>query len=188
MNKSTKEKLQIWIGVIGALFTMAMSIWSFVTALNSYNKLNEIKGDYEVHINHWESQPLLDIKLIAAGDSCPSGYEGSQVSNDRNALQTIGQFPGSTAWCDCADAGYIWTYQYTQYRCYCGCCGRTYNGTTYYTTTWGAGSCSGEANSAGCSSEDRQQTAIETWITQQGSCHTNASNAGLLLIHQLLLI
>ena len=178
MSKTFKEKFQIWIGVIGALFTMGMSIWSFTTALNSYNKLNEIKGDYEVHIKHWESQPLIDIKLIAAGDSCPSGYEEGEVSNDRNALQTIGQFPGSLVWCDCADAGYIWTYQYTQFRCYCGCCGQSYNGTTYYTTSWGAGACSDNAIRAGCSTEDRQQTATETWSTQQGTCHRNATNAG----------
>eukprot|EP01084_Bolivina_argentea_P259940 438828_1 len=177
LDERTKQKISIAIAVIGAFFTMGMSIASFITANKSYSYLNEIKGDYEVHIIHWDSLPLLDVQIIGPDDACNWGYELAEISNSRNALQTIGEFPGSKAWCDCRDGGFDYTYTYTKFWCECGS-GKTYNGTTYYSTSPGAGSCSDKAIKARCETDYKLANATETWYTQQDYCHTNASLAG----------
>ena len=131
MVEVNKQCISKWIYIVGAIFTMGMSIYSFVTALNSYNYLSEIQGDYQDTITHWESLPLIDVKVVNPSENCPINYESGIVSNSRTALQTIGQFPGSLWWCDCALNGFQWTYTYYQYRCYCGNGKTDNNGTTY---------------------------------------------------------
>jgi len=177
MDQEAKDKCKLWFGVAGAIVTMGMSISSFVTAQNSYSVLQEIQGDYTVHITHWESLPIIDIQVVGPADACPSGYDEPAVSNDRNALQTIGEFPGSTGWCECGDNGFVWTYTFWQYWCDCGS-GKQFNGTWYYTSSPGSGRCSEKADDAGCVDASQLATAQELWITQSGFCHSNASSAG----------
>ena len=101
LTPEEKKKSKI-ILVIGVIVSIGMSIYSFVNVYLTYLELVEIKDDYLTLINHWESKPVTDIKLIEYTDdtSCPTGYkEGIVKDNDRKVDQTIGKWPGKYKIC-----------------------------------------------------------------------------------------
>ena len=84
-----------WILLFTALYTIVMSISSFATTVESYNKLKEIENDYGDQITHWDSPSLIDVELVDVGSNCPTGYVEGTAGEDRTTSNLLGDFPGT---------------------------------------------------------------------------------------------
>ena len=182
---------------------MVMSIWSFASANKAYSLLKKVKGDYEIHIDvcfkrinlcviwtkckqkhhpiqHWESLPIINVHIVSEQESCPSDSETPiWAPSDRNALHTIGRFPGSLNWCECgAGPGFLHTFTYTQYQCVCGTGCIIKDDKSYCSNSMGDGACYPDQQSAGCRTNTQPASMNQWWSTQSGLCSTNATLAG----------
>lgn len=166
------------IGTFSAVFLLSASISSLVFSVKSWNRSKDSNNALKHQIQHWESLPLIDVDIIDKSESCKDGWETPIWSPyDRNALQTIGQFPGSLPWCECGKKPGFQR-QREDTRCDCGPGKKTHGdeGTTYYTTYWGSGFCSEEQRRAEC--VDDTQNFTEYWTTRSGYCNDGAIFAG----------
>merc|ERR1719283_463426 len=110
-----------WQLCLSAIILFLCSIPSFVFVVMSLNLTKENKNGLVDLIQQWESRPLIDVEIISESEQCQPGWETPIWSPyDRNALQTIGRFPGSLPWCECGPDGFVYTYLKYQYKCDCG--------------------------------------------------------------------
>lgn len=109
--KDPKKKHKLIMGA-SALFSFAMSIYSFVNCLGAQQLLDQNTDDYTNVVKNWQALPLLDAKVIAKGSPCPSGYEegvgyatkANKYTEDKSAetLQSVAVWPGTKAHCICS--------------------------------------------------------------------------------------
>ena len=107
-----KKKHKIILGA-SAVFSFAMSIYSFVNCLQAQELLSQKTDDFNSIVKNWQAKPLVAAKVVDKTENCPSGYvEGTayatsanKYSEDKSAdtLQSVAVWPGSKSMCICKD-------------------------------------------------------------------------------------
>ena len=90
----TKEK---YIHIATAVFTLGMSIASFLSTLEGLSVLQAAESSFLNQVSLWKRTPLTDLQWIPTNLSCPDGYSTPTASNALTAQNDdfiIGEFPG----------------------------------------------------------------------------------------------